>query len=120
MNEEQLTRYKRTARARHRWEQRQRQARQDHAWKAARQAAALLKREFGAQQVVVFGSLIHPRRFTRWSDVDLAAWGLTARNWLQASAAVRALSDEIEMNLVDVACCPADLQAVIEREGVPL
>jgi hypothetical protein len=69
---------------------------------------------------VLFGSLAHSGRFTGRSDIDLAAWGLTSKNWLKAMAAVRDLSDEIELNLVDVGCCSPELLAVIEREGILL
>lgn len=117
---EQMERYKRTARARQQKEERHREMLHERAWELVRQAAALLKQEYGVERVVVFGSLTHAGRFTQWSDVDLAAWGLTADNWLRAIGAVRELSDEIELNLVDVTCCSAELLDVIEREGVPL
>jgi hypothetical protein len=39
------------------------------AWQLARKAAELLKREFGAARVVVFGSLAHEDWLTPWSDV---------------------------------------------------
>ena len=68
--------------------------------------------------MAVFGSLTQPERFTQWSDVDLAAWGLTANNWLKAIDAVRGLSAEIELNLVDVETCSPEVLATIEREGV--
>lgn len=101
-------------------EESERQARRARAWELARRAATLLKTRFGAERVVAFGSLIQLDRFTRWSDVDLAAWGLTAANWLKASGAVRALADDLDLNLVDVSCCSPELLEVIEREGVPL
>ena len=41
-------------------------ARRDKAWQAAFQAADLLKKEFGASRVVVFGSLAHEDWFTPW------------------------------------------------------
>jgi len=112
--------YKRTARARHRAERKRRDAQHTRAWRLARQAATLLKAEYGAQRVMVFGSLTHPDRFTQWSDVDLAAWGLTPTNWLRAIGAGKGLSREIELNLVDVACCSPELLAMIERDGVLL
>jgi predicted nucleotidyltransferase len=117
---EQMELYKRTARARWQMERKRREMRRERAWQLARRAATLLKDEYGVQRVVVFGSLTHPDRFTRWSDVDLAAWGLTSTNWLRAIGAVRELSDEVELNLVDVTCCSPELLAAIEREGVPL
>ena len=69
---------------------------------------------------MLFGSLAHPDRFTLWSDVDLAAWGLTPTNWLKAIGAIRELSDEIELNVVDVEWCSPQLLAAIGREGVSL
>jgi len=112
--------YKRTARARWQAEQQQLAERRQRAWELARQAAELLRERFGVQRVVVFGSLVHEGRFTQWSDVDLAAWGLTAKNWLKAMAAVHELSDDITVNLVDIATCTPELRAVIERDGVEL
>jgi predicted nucleotidyltransferase len=90
------------------------------AWQLARRAAAMLKEQYGVSRVVLFGSLIHPDRFTVRSDVDLAAWGLTSANWLKAIGAVRNLSREIELNLVDVSTCSSELLAIVEQEGLPL
>ena len=117
---EQMERYKRTARARWKVEQKRRDERRERAWELAHRAADLLREQFAVQRVAVFGSLIQEGRFTRWSDVDLAAWGLTSKNWLKAIGAVASLSGEIELNLVDVECCSPELLAVIEREGVAL
>ena len=86
-----LERYRASAQTRLRSQRGQREARRQRAWHLARLAADLLKTQYGAPLVSVFGSLIHPDRFTQWSDVDLAVWGLSATNWLKASAAVRAL-----------------------------
>jgi predicted nucleotidyltransferase len=115
-----MAQYKRTARARWQAELQRQEVRREHAWQLARQAAALLKEVYGVQRVVAFGSLVHSGRFSRWSDVDLAAWGLTAANWLRAIAAVHDLSGEVELNLVDVTCCSPELLAAIEQEGVSL
>ncbi len=95
-------------------------ARRELAWQLTRQAADLLKQQFQVERVVVFGSLLYPERFTPWSDVDLAAWGLTSKNWLKAIMEVHHLSDKIELNLVSVMNCPPKLLRVIEQEGVKL
>ena len=115
-----LMRYRAAARERWQRERTQRAERQQRAWRLARQAADLLRTRFGVERVSVFGSLAHGERFSLWSDVDLAAWGLTATNWLAASAAVRALAGDIELNLVDVSSCSPELLAAIERDGVAL
>jgi predicted nucleotidyltransferase len=117
---EELDGYMRTARRRWLAEADRLAARRARAWQAVQKAAVLLREVYGAQRVVLFGSLADPARFTQWSDVDLAVWGLTAANWLKAMAAVRSLCDEIELNLVDVACCAPELRYVVEQQGVPL
>jgi predicted nucleotidyltransferase len=91
-----------------------------HAWEAARRAAQLLKDRFQVKRVVVFGSLIHEGSFTRWSDVDLAAWGIPTEQTFQAIGAVLDLDAAIEINLVDVNACKPSLLEVIRREGVDI
>lgn len=117
---ENLRKYRHTAKMRYLADRAQRDVRWQRAWQLARQAAALLKEEYGVDRVVAFGSLTHSGRFTRWSDVDLAAWGLTPDNWLHAIGAVRALSDEIDINLVDMTCCSPELAVSILRDEVLL
>jgi predicted nucleotidyltransferase len=94
--------------------------RKERAWELARQAAAMVRANFSATSVVVFGSLIHPGCFNQWSDVDIAAWGIPADLTLRAMGAVLELDNKIEINLVDVNTCQASLLVVIEREGQPV
>jgi predicted nucleotidyltransferase len=115
---EEMQLYRKTALRRRQVVQQEAAQRHAHAWELARQAAARLKTEFGVERVMVFGSLTHSDRFTEWSDIDLAVWGLTDQNWLRASAAVS--SGDIEINLVDVQTCRPEILASIEREGVLL
>ncbi|MFW6171219.1 MAG: nucleotidyltransferase family protein [Planctomycetota bacterium] len=115
-----LEAYRRAARSRTRRRGRELIARRERAWCAAREASRLVKDRFGATRVVVFGSLVHRGRFTWWSDVDLAAWGLRPRDTLRAMGAVGELEREIPINLVDVATCKSELRAAIERDGVDL
>ena len=119
---EQLKAYKRTARARHAARQGQDQALRERAWALAQRAAQLLKADYGATRVLLFGSLAQPDRFTHRSDIDIAAWGLTSTNWLKAGSTVRYLDQahEFEINVVDTACAPSELLESIERYGVPL
>ncbi len=119
-SDEQMAEYKRTARRRLEAEKRNRVARHARAWELAREAAALLRREYGVERIVVFGSVLDVERFTERSDVDIAAWGLTSANWLKAILAVQRLSPDIEINLVDVGACSQELLAIIERDGVDL
>ncbi len=90
------------------------------AWRAARQAARLLKKQYGVPRVRVFGSLLHLERFHDGSDVDLAVEGLAVGDYWDALADVLFLDDEIAVDLVDPDTCPSDIWAVVEREGVEL
>lgn len=112
--------YRSTVRRRLEHEQRELAERRERAWDTARKAAALLKDEFGANRVVVFGFLLRPECFSRWSDMDLAAWGIRAEDTFRAVGAVLDLDDEIEVNLVDMGACRPALRTVIEREGVEI
>ena len=117
---EDMARYRETARRRHRAEQAALVVRERHAWELARRAAELLREQFHAERVLLFGSLIHPGCFTPWSDVDVAATGIDPCDTLRAMEEVHDLSTEIDVNLVDLAACKPSIRAVVEREGVPL
>lgn len=117
---EELEAYRAGARSRHERELRELAQREERAWELARRAATLLREQFRATRVAVFGSLVHPGFFTPWSDVDVAAWGIRLEDTFRAIGAVIDLDSEIEINLADVNACPAALLAAIERDSVDL
>jgi uncharacterized protein len=80
----------------------------------------LLKEKFGATRVVVFGSLTRKHMFTRWSDVDVAAWGLQAKDTFRALGAVYDLDQDIRINLVDVNTASASLLETIKKDGIEI
>jgi predicted nucleotidyltransferase len=84
---------------------------------AARKAADLLRREFGAYEVFVFGSLARRGGFTPWSDVDLAAFGIPPTRFFEAVGVVTGLSSEFKIDLIDIETCPDSLREAIETEG---
>ena len=94
--------------------------RRQQAWRVARQAARLLRDQYGASKVVVFGSLVHDAWFTPWSDIDLAAWGIPPERYYAAVAAVTGLSPVFQVDLVDPDACRSSLRATLEREGIEL
>ena len=110
--------YRATARRRHEKEQQERARREEQAWALARKAAALLREQYGATRVVVFGSLTHAGMFTLWSDVDIAAWGIEPEDTLRALGAVLYLDAGIQVNLVDVNTAPVELIIAIDHEGI--
>ena len=117
---QELAEYRRGARARREQEQRNLTRRRERAWVLARRVATLLREQYGATRVVVFGSLAQKGRFTPWSDVDIAAWGIRSEDTFQAMGAVMDLDSEIQVNLLDVETCRPSLLAAIEQEGIDL
>ena len=93
-------------------------------WRQARElalkVAVLLRERFGADRVVVFGSVAHRTWFTRASDVDMAAWGIPPGRFYRAVAEVTGLSSDFHVDLVDGNRCPTCLRRRIESEGVAL
>lgn len=100
-------------------EQGQRQ-RLEHARIVAHQAAALLKTQFGARRVILFGSVAQGRLFHRDSDIDLAVEGIPVRDFWQAWSALDTIADEFEIDLLDIETASSRLMAALEQEGVEL
>jgi predicted nucleotidyltransferase len=115
---EQIANYRAHALRRRQQEQPEIERRREQAWQAAREAARLLKEEFNATRVVVFGSLARGSGFTQWSDVDVAAWGLAQEDTFRAIGATMDLETEVPVNLVDVNTVRPSLLSAIEREGI--
>ena len=116
----QMEAYRRTARKR---EEEQRQAmlqRREAAWAVARQAAKLLKEQFGATRVVAFGSLAHGAWFNARSDIDLMAEGIPPEKFWRAWAALDHISGGFEIDLVAGEEVMRRWREVIERESVEL
>ena len=120
LTHEELSRSVRIWRKRIRERRQRMETRRAHAWRVAHQGAELLKREFGAQRVMVFGSLCHPDLFYERSDVDLVVWGMDERQYLRAVGRLLDLDSEFSVDLVefDHACPP--LRQVITQDGVEL
>lgn len=117
---DELAVYKRHALAHVAREHRSIELRRQRAFELVRQAADLLRYQFGATRVVVFGSLLDPDRFTAHSDVDIAAWGIPTDETFRAIGEVLDLghSHGFELNLVDVNACHAALRESICATGV--
>jgi predicted nucleotidyltransferase len=120
LTQESVALYRKTALRRQEQLQTERLSLQEQAWNAARRAAELLKERFGVTRVVVFGSLVHRGCFTRWSDIDLAAWGIASEDTLRAIGYVMDLETPFEINLVDIQTARPSILKIIEQEGVEI
>ena len=92
--------------------------RHERAWSVARQAAEILREEFGAHRVMMFGSLVRRRGFHMGSDIDLAVWGLEERRYYRAVSRLLDLDPAIQVDLILGEEAALALLMVIKEEGV--
>jgi uncharacterized protein len=83
----------------------------------ARQATALLKAEFGAKRVMIFGSVVHGYWFSATSDIDLAVLGIDTLAYLTAVARLQDLSPDFKIDLIRMERCQPQLEQLILQEG---
>lgn len=85
----------------------------------ARQAARPLRSQFGAVDMIAFGSMVRSGLLDDRSNIDLAVSGTPPdrflRAWAEATAAVSR-----PLGLVDLDDCPARLRELVREEGEPL
>jgi uncharacterized protein len=117
---EAMARYRRSAAAREMALRQETERRRQAAWSIARRAANLLREEFGATQVIAFGSLAHDAWFGSHSDIDLAAEGIPAEAFWRAWCAVDRLDLAVEIDLVAIESAPPKLRDEIMRHGESL
>ncbi len=117
MSSDDILKYRQTAQKTWQLSHNKRKLRRQKAWELAQQSAILLKEQFNAKKVVLFGSLLREDCFDLWSDIDIAAWDIAPQNTFLAMEMVRDLSQEIDINLVDIETCSQELRKVIETEG---
>jgi predicted nucleotidyltransferase len=110
--------YKATAKRRWKREQLQLSLSYSQKWVLAKKAAELLKEKFGAQRVVVFGSITQKELYHLHSDLDIAVWGLDEKKFHRAVAKLLELDPAQRVDLVRIENARASLRSVIEQEGV--
>lgn len=71
------------------------------AWHTAHRIAAMLYEDFGATQVAVFGSLAQQNWFSKWSDIDIAVWGISDDEYFLAVSKAMDISGLFKVDLVD-------------------
>jgi uncharacterized protein len=115
---QQMEVYRKSAKRRQRELQAQMAQLSGKAWEDAKHAAEILRGRFHVSRVVVFGSLVHEGCFTRWSDIDIAAWGIDPEDTFRAIGAIMDMQANFVVNLVDINIAHSSLVEVIEKEGV--
>jgi uncharacterized protein len=94
------------------------QARWNEAWQLIPELARMLREEFGATKIKVFGSAVSADYFSEESDIDIAAWGIPIAQYLSAVLAVNEFHDNFKVDLLDPSLCRMVLRQKIEKEGI--
>jgi len=102
LSRDKLDQYRRTAARREKIRVAKIKPRMAKAWKLAKKAAKVLREQYHAERVAVFGSLLHESRFTQWSDIDIAAWGIAPDQKFRAIGTVMDLDSSLEINLEQI------------------
>lgn len=88
------------------------------AWKQVRHIAQILKKNYGATRVLVFGSLTDKNKFSKNSDIDLAVKGIEDRVFYKVYSEITRKYTDFDIDLVDIKDCRKSLLKKIEKEGI--
>lgn len=90
------------------------------AWHTAHRIAAMLYEDFGATQVAVFGSLAEPESFSKWSDIDIAVWGIPNDKYFRASSIASDISGLFKVDLIDFESSKGLFRERIQSQLIPI
>ena len=90
------------------------------AWQTAHRIAAMLYKDFGATQAAVFGSLAEADTFSKWSDIDIAVWGIPNDKYLRAASVASDISGLFKVDLVDFDNCKGLFRQRIQSQLTPI
>ena len=90
------------------------------AWHTAHRIASMLYEDFDATQVAVFGSLAEPEAFSKWSDIDIAVWGIPNDKYFRASSIASDISGLFKVDLVDFESCKGLFRERIQSQLIPI
>ena len=99
-------------------EEKERKIKYEKALKDASVIASILKEQFGATEVRVFGSLSEEARFSSLSDIDIAEKGIPPERFYAAYAAITRGISEFKIDLVDMEDCKETIKEEILKNGV--
>ena len=86
----------------------------------AKECAEVLKKEFGAGRVILYGSVLHPDIFAWHSDIDLAVEGIKESEFYYAGARVESVAGDIPVDLTPLEDTKPYILKSIEEEGITL
>lgn len=90
------------------------------AWTDAQRVATVLYQKYGASKVAIFGSLAEKERFCKYSDIDIVVWGLSYNKCLDALWETEGLSDEFEIDIINVKSIDPLYRERILSQAIPI
>ncbi|MEL6553522.1 MAG: nucleotidyltransferase domain-containing protein [Cyanobacteria bacterium J06621_11] len=84
--------------------------------KTAKALADILKSDFGATKVALFGSMLSVNDIHMNSDIDLAVWELPFDAYIKALSQLMSHSGEFSVDLVRIEEAPPSLELSTSRE----
>ena len=90
------------------------------AWHTAHRIATMLYDDFGATKVAVFGSLAEQESFSKWSDIDIAVWGIPNNKYFRASSIASDISGLFKVDLVDFESSKGLFRERIQSQLIPI
>ncbi len=85
-----------------------------------REVAGVLKRDFGASRVVLFGSLSHQAWWSEHSDIDIAVDGIKGAAYWQAWHKAEEMLPQRKIDLVDLQMTTPGMKKSIDYSGIEL
>ena len=86
----------------------------------AKELADILKSEFGATKVALFGSMLSASEIHLSSDIDLAVWDLPSRDYFSALSRLFLRAKEFDIDLVRIEEAPDSLRHYVLKQGAVL
>ena len=90
------------------------------AWRDAQEVAILLYKEFGATQVVIFGSLTEPIWFTKGSDIDIAVSGLSNDLYDKAYKKIMDFDSEFKIDIINFDRSKGLFRERVKYQAIPI
>ena len=90
------------------------------AWQTAYEVATMLYEQFGATQVVVFGSLTEPIAFTNRSDIDIAVSGLSTEDYDKAWKMVMDFKSGFKIDFINFDTSKGLFKERIKYQAIPI
>ncbi|MDB9525098.1 nucleotidyltransferase domain-containing protein [Oscillatoria sp. CS-180] len=111
---EKMAEYRAAAKRRHQDKRDRLKVRYQLAQQVAQQAAEMLKQDFQADRVVLFGSMLSDEFVHERSDIDLVAWGINPSEYYRAVGRLQGLDSRFAIDLIEGEAIPPRLVSAIE------